>query len=144
MVQGARLWEVQALLVKRRARQVHLQLILQVAAKFDLIRTVRWQVYFRRLCYHCLLLRRTIVSFGGFPLLCHHWRLLYPATVLVHVALQTGYARVALRLLMLRGLLLLLGDGDCTAECVLTCGGVSTKRDVFHRVSLRFHPVGGV
>ena len=32
LVQGARLRENQALLVKRRARQVHLQLILQVAA----------------------------------------------------------------------------------------------------------------
>ncbi len=144
MVQGARLREVQALLVKRRARQVHLQFILQIAAKFDLIRTVWWQIYLRRLCYHCLLLRRTIVSLGGFPWLCHHLRLLPSPTVLVHIALQTGYARVALRLLMLRRLLLLLSDGYSAAECVLTSGGVSTKRDVFHRVSLRFHPVGVV
>lgn len=39
---------------------------------------------------------------------------------------------------------MLLGDGDSAAECVLTSGGISTKRDVFHRVSLRFHPVGGI
>lgn len=37
---------------------------------------------------------------------------------------------------------MLLSDGYSAAECVFTCGGVSTKRDVFHRVSLRFHPVG--